>query len=57
MSLVSRTGILLATTMLLLTACETMEGLGRDTSKLGGNVTNAAEKNDGNAHDDAGGTK
>jgi len=42
---------------LLLTACETMEGLGRDTQKLGGNVTNAAEKSDGNAHDDAGGTK
>ena len=28
----------------LLTACETMEGLGRDTQKLGNNISNAAEK-------------
>lgn len=30
---------------LLLTACETMEGLGQDTSKLGNNISNSAEKN------------
>ncbi|MFZ4540687.1 MAG: entericidin A/B family lipoprotein [Rickettsiales bacterium] len=30
----------------LLTACETMEGLGRDTQKLGNNISNAAERND-----------
>lgn len=47
----------LTATLLLLAACETMEGLGRDTQKLGGNVTDSAEKNDGNPRDDAGGTK
>lgn len=29
----------------LLTACETMEGLGRDTQKLGNNISNAASRN------------
>jgi predicted small secreted protein len=28
----------------LLSACETMEGLGRDTQKLGNNISGAAEK-------------
>lgn len=37
----------------MLTACETMEGLGRDTEKAGSNLENAAEKHDGNASDDA----
>lgn len=36
-----------------LTACETMEGLGRDTQKAGAALENSAEKNDGNATDDA----
>lgn len=36
----------LAAMLALLTACETMEGLGRDTQKLGGNVEKSAEKND-----------
>lgn len=36
----------LAAAMLLLTACETMEGLGRDTSKLGKDVTGSAKQND-----------
>ena len=30
----------------MLTACETTEGLGRDTSKLGNDITGAAEKHD-----------
>ena len=29
----------------LLAACETMAGLGRDTQKLGNDLTGAAEKN------------
>lgn len=28
-----------------LTACETTEGLGRDTQKLGNNISGAAERN------------
>lgn len=40
------TALILASSMLLLTACETMEGLGRDTEKLGNNVENSAKKND-----------
>jgi predicted small secreted protein len=38
------TMILLAATLALLSACETMDGLGRDTQKLGNNLSNAAEK-------------
>jgi predicted small secreted protein len=38
-----RTMILLAATLALLTACETIEGLGRDTQKLGNNITGAAQ--------------
>jgi predicted small secreted protein len=30
----------------LLTACETTEGLGRDTQKLGNDITGSAEKHD-----------
>jgi predicted small secreted protein len=30
----------------LLTACETMAGLGRDTQKLGNDITGAANKNE-----------
>lgn len=36
----------LTATILLLAACETMEGLGRDTSKLGNDITGSAEKHD-----------
>lgn len=38
-----RTMILLAATLALLTACETIEGLGRDTQKLGNNIKDAAQ--------------
>ena len=34
------------TVLLALSACETMEGLGRDTNKLGNDVTGAAQKHD-----------
>lgn len=34
---------LLLATLAMLTACETMEGLGRDTQKLGQTITNAAD--------------
>jgi predicted small secreted protein len=47
------TALTLIALMGTLTACETMEGLGRDTSKLGKNVENSAEKNDGNPSDDS----
>ncbi len=47
---------LTATTLLaalaLLAACETTEGLGRDTEKLGKNIEESAQKNDGNHADD-----
>lgn len=36
----------------LLTACETTEGLGRDTEKLGENIESSAQKHDGNRADD-----
>lgn len=35
----------LVAVLALLTACETMEGLGKDTQKLGNSISNAAEKN------------
>ncbi|MDX2094931.1 MAG: entericidin A/B family lipoprotein [Alphaproteobacteria bacterium] len=35
--------LLLAATLTLLAACETVEGLGRDTQKLGNNITGAAK--------------
>lgn len=37
------TVLLLAATLALLSACETIEGLGRDTQKLGNNITGAAQ--------------
>jgi predicted small secreted protein len=40
-----KTVLFLAAALALLTACETMEGLGRDTQKLGNNISNAAERN------------
>lgn len=39
-------------TLAMLTACETTEGLGRDTEKLGQNIEHSAEKHDGNNYDD-----
>lgn len=47
-----RTAAILIAALALLTACETMEGLGRDTEKLGDNVEESAQKNDGNGVDD-----
>lgn len=38
-----RITLALIATLALLSACETMEGLGRDTQKLGRNITRAAE--------------
>lgn len=46
MKVTTKTMLVLASSLMLLSACETMEGLGRDTSKLGNNVTNSAEKHD-----------
>jgi predicted small secreted protein len=34
---------LLAATLALLSACETMDGLGRDTQKLGQSISKAAD--------------
>lgn len=36
----------------LLTACETMEGLGRDTEKAGQELEKSAQTSDGNPNDD-----
>lgn len=35
---------LITAVLLLLSACETMDGLGRDTQKLGNTISKAAEK-------------
>lgn len=35
--------IFLLAALALLSACETVEGLGRDTQKLGNNITGAAQ--------------
>lgn len=45
MTMKSKTMMALLATLALLAACETMEGLGRDTSKLGNSISNAAEQN------------
>ncbi|MES2984269.1 MAG: entericidin [Pseudomonadota bacterium] len=42
---IAKTTMLLTATLMLLAACETTEGLGRDTQKLGNNISGAAEKN------------
>lgn len=42
----TKTILAILATLALLSACETMEGLGRDTSKLGNNISGAAERND-----------
>jgi predicted small secreted protein len=41
----SRIAFALAATLMLLSACETVEGLGRDTQKLGTKIEDAAEDN------------
>lgn len=38
-----RTIALLVATLALLTACETIDGLGRDTQKLGQSISKAAD--------------
>lgn len=38
-----RTILVLAAALALLSACETVEGIGRDTQKLGNNISGAAE--------------
>lgn|GEM_PF-6395935 len=53
MKKIKPTYIVLMAALGMLTACETMEGLGRDTQKAGGNLETAAEKSDGNPNDDA----
>lgn len=40
-----KTLTLLVAALALLSACETMEGLGKDTQKLGNSISKAAEKN------------
>lgn len=40
-----KTSAVLLASMMLLAACETMQGLGEDTSKLGHNISDSAEKN------------
>lgn len=47
------TYVVLLAALGMLTACETMEGLGRDTEKAGSALENSAEKNDGNHADDS----
>lgn len=47
-----RTAATLLAALALLSACETMEGLGRDTEKAGDNLEEAAQKSDGNNADD-----
>lgn len=40
----AKTAIGMMAVLMALAACETTEGLGRDTQKLGNNISNAAEK-------------
>ncbi len=40
-----KTSAVLLASMMLLAACETMNGLGQDTSKLGNDVSHSAEHN------------
>ncbi len=50
--MMKQTSAALLATLALLAACETTEGFGRDTEKLGTNIENAAETNDGDGYDD-----
>ncbi len=45
MNVLAKTTLALVATMMMLTACETTEGLGQDTKKLGNNISNAADRN------------
>jgi predicted small secreted protein len=40
----TKTILAFAATVALLSACETTEGFGRDTSKLGNDISDSAEK-------------
>ncbi|MFM9889239.1 MAG: hypothetical protein ACKVOE_01145 [Rickettsiales bacterium] len=40
-----KTALMLLASLIALSACETTEGFGRDTSKLGNNISGAADKN------------
>ncbi len=42
----TKTVLAILATLALMSACETMQGLGRDTSKLGNNISGAASRND-----------
>ena len=46
MKTIAKTSAVLLGALMLLTACETMQGFGRDTNKLGNDVTKGAEKHD-----------
>lgn len=46
------TALTLIALMGTLSACETMEGLGRDTQKAGAGLEKTAQKADGNSNDD-----
>lgn len=41
----TKTILAILATLALMSACETMEGLGRDTQKLGNNISGAAARN------------
>lgn len=43
--MLNRTVLAVLATLAFLSACETVEGLGRDTQKLGNSISNAAEQN------------
>ncbi len=47
-----RTAATLLAALAMLAACETMEGLGRDTEKAGENLEQSAQESDGNSVDD-----
>lgn len=42
MNCLTKTTAMIFTALALLSACETIEGIGRDTSKLGNNIAGAA---------------
>lgn len=44
MNFFTRITLALTASALLLTACETVEGFGRDTNKLGNNISGAADE-------------
>ncbi len=46
MNTLMKTSALIVASLMLLSACETTEGFGRDTQKLGKDITGSAEKHD-----------